>query len=99
MHVVAEQRANVGIDVGIWVPSSRAELLLDRFHDLVAVVDERVVAGPEALHDLKPRIVAVGMNGDEPAPGPERAGQRRDDATRLELDRRTSPIWLRCDDE
>src|SRR5216684_773667 len=99
VHVVAKQRTIVGIDVEIELASGRAELLLDRLHDLVAVVDERIVAWPEALHDLKPRIVAVGMNGDEAAPRPERAGKRRNDPAGLELDRCTSPIGLGCDDK
>src|SRR5262249_16360473 len=87
MHVVAKQRAIVRIDVEIELASGGAEFLLDGFHDLVAVVDERVVAWPQTLDDLKPRIVAVGMNGDEAAPGPERARQRRNHPAGLELDR------------
>ena len=59
MHVVAEQRAVVGIDVEVELAARRAELVLDRLHDLMAVVDEGVVARPDVLDDLEAGVIFV----------------------------------------
>ena len=67
VHVVAEQRAVVGVGVEVEVAAGGPELVLHRLHDLVAVVDERIVARPDLLDDLLAGIVAVRMDGDQPA--------------------------------
>ena len=72
VHVVAEQRAVVGIGVEVEIAAGGSELLLHRLHDLMAIVDERIVARPDLLHDLVAGIVAVRMDGDQPAARSER---------------------------
>ena len=65
----------------------------------MAVVDERIVVRPDLLDDFHAGIVAVRMDGDQPAAGAERARQRRDHALGLEFERGARAIGLRGDDE
>ena len=65
----------------------------------MAVVDERMVVRPDFLDDFHAGIVTVRMDGDEPPAGAERAGERRDHALGLEVERRAGAIGLRGDDE
>ena len=56
-----------------------------------------MIVRPYFLDDLHAGVVAVRMNGDEPAAGAERARQRRDHALGLELQRGAGAIGLRGD--
>src|SRR6202022_4149014 len=58
---------------------------------------ERIFSGPDGLDDLEPRILAVGVNSDQPAAGPPRPPQGRDDAFGAEIHRRFGPIRLGSD--
>ena len=80
VHHVAEQRAVVGIGVEIEIAAGGPKLVLHRFEDLMAVVDERIVVRPHLLDDFHAGIVAVRMDGDQPAAGAERARERPDHA-------------------
>ncbi len=62
-----------------------AELSLHRAQQLMAVGDERILARPDTLDDLQPRIVAVAVHAEQPPARTERARQRRHDAACLEL--------------
>jgi hypothetical protein len=99
VHVVAEQRAGVGIGAEIEPARGRAEFRLHRLEQRMPVMDEGIFAGPDALDDLEPRIAAMRLHAEQPAAGPERPGERRDHPARLELQRRTGAIGLRGDDE
>ena len=69
------------------------------FQDLMAIMDERIVVGPDPPNDFHARIVAVRMDGDEPAAGTERLSERPDHALGLELERSAGAIRLRGDDQ
>src|SRR2546422_1748082 len=58
---------------------------------------ERVLARPDALDDLQPGIVAVGMNAEQPAALAQRAHQRCYYFLRLEFERRAGAVRLRRD--
>ena len=55
--------------------------------------------GQISADDIHAGIVAVRMNGDQPAAGTERACQRRDHALGLEIERSARAIGLRGDDQ
>ena len=97
VHVVAEQRTLVGIGVEIQIAAGIAQLLLHRLEQIMAAVHEGIILGPHLVNDLHARIAPVGMDGDHAAAGAERAGQRRQHALGLELQRRARTIRLRGD--
>src|SRR5208283_5543968 len=97
VHDVAKYRAVFGVGVEVESAAGRTKLVLDRPEDLMTVVDERMIVRPYFLDDLHARVLAVRMNGDEPAAGAERARQRRDHALGLELQRGAGAIGLRGD--
>ena len=99
MHVVTKKGTVVGIGVEIELAPGRAELVLRCFHDLMAVVNEWIVARPHAPDDLHAGIVAMRMDGNQPAAWSQRFGQRRDHALGLELERGARAIGLRRDHE
>ena len=65
----------------------------------MAVVNERMIAGPHLLDDLHARIMAVRMDRDQPAARTERPGERRNHPFGLECQRGPRPIWLRGHDQ
>ena len=87
MHVVAEQRAVVGIGVEVEIAARGSELVLDCLQQLMPVGGEWIVVRPHFMNDFHPGIVAVGMDGDQPAARSERLGERRDHALGLEVER------------
>ena len=58
------------------MPRRRAEFMLDLAQDRVAIGLEGIVAGPDLVDDLDPRILAMRMDADQPAAGPQRSDQR-----------------------
>src|SRR4051812_34445819 len=85
VHVVTEQRSRIGIGVEVQLPRIVPEVRLHFLQKLVTIVDEGVLAGPDALKDLVAGIVAVRMDGEQPASRPEAAGERRQHLVGLEL--------------
>ena len=65
----------------------------------MAVVHERIVLRPDLVDDFHAWVMAVRMDGDEPAARTERARERSDHALGLELQRGAGAIGLRRDDE
>ena len=99
VHVIAEDRARIGGRIEIVVARGRAELVLDLAQDRIAVGLERIVAGPDLIDDLDPRILAMRMDADQPPAGPQRADQRRHHLRGLEFDAGARPIRLRGNDQ
>src|SRR5262249_50635465 len=56
VHLVAEDRAIVGVGIEVEVPAVRAQLVSSGFQELVAIGLEGVLTGPDALHDLQSRV-------------------------------------------
>jgi hypothetical protein len=54
------------------VPRGGAQLVLDLAQDRVTIGLEGIIAGPDLIDDLDAGIVAVGMDADQPAAGPQR---------------------------
>src|SRR5207248_9284764 len=94
VHHVAEQRAVIRIGIEVEFAAAWAQLVLYRFEDLVPIVDEGMVVGPDFLDDFHPRILAVGVNRNEPSARTERPRQRYDYALGLEFERCPRPIRL-----
>src|SRR5690348_14821515 len=99
VHRITEQRASIGIGVEIEIATGAAEFGLGGAQQLMAIGHERILARPDLLNDLKPRIVAVRVDADEAPARREAARQRRHDLGRLELDRRAGAIGLRGNDQ
>src|SRR5579884_458239 len=99
MHDIAEQRPIVRIRIEIEIAAGGPQLMLDGLEDLMAVVNERIVVRPNLLDDLNARVMAVRVDGDQPAAGAERARQRPDYALGLELQRGARAVRLGSDDE
>jgi hypothetical protein len=59
------------------VPRSCAKLVLDLTQDRVTIGLEGIIARPDLVDDLDAGIVAVRMDADQPAAGPQRPHQRR----------------------
>ena len=97
MHVVAEQRAIVGVGIEVEVAASRAELLFDRFENLVPVMNERIVVRPHLVNDFHAGVMAMGVDGDEPAARAQRLGKRGDHALGFEVERGARAVGLRGD--
>ena len=85
VHVIAEHRASVRIGVEVEVAASGAQFDLHRFQEGMAVDLKGVLARPHLLDNLQPRILAGGMDADEPPAGPQRPRQRTNDLLGLEL--------------
>src|SRR5665213_3126829 len=60
---------------------------------------ERIFSGPYRLDDLHAGILAVGVDSDQAAPGPQRPRQGRNDAFGAEIDRGFGPIGLGSDNQ
>ena len=72
MHLIAEQRALIGIRVEVETTRLRPRILLARLENLMAVRLKGILAGPDSLDDIEARITAAGVNAYQPAAG-ERA--------------------------
>src|SRR6266853_2511415 len=66
VHLVAEYRAVVGVGVEVEVAAVWSERGAGRLQECVAIGLERIFSRPDALHDLQPRVPAVGMDRDHP---------------------------------
>src|SRR3974390_1315606 len=60
---------------------------------------ERIFSGPNGLNYLHTGVMAVGMDADQPATGPQGPGQWCNDAPGAKADRRFGPVWLRGGDQ
>src|SRR5579863_10077532 len=60
---------------------------------------ERIFSRPYGLDNLQPRILPVGVDSDQTAPGPQRAPQGGYNALGAEIDAGFRPVWLGGDDE
>src|SRR5205823_12481113 len=78
VHFVAKERAVVRIGIEVEIAAGLAQFVFRGTKNLVAVVDERIIAGPYLLNDLHARIAAMRMNADEPSARPKRLDKRRD---------------------
>src|SRR6266705_6314188 len=85
VHLVAEYRAVVGVGVEVEVAAVCPEGGAGGLQERVAIGLERIFSRPDTLHDLQPRVPAVGMNGDHPPARRKATGERRQDLGRLEL--------------
>jgi hypothetical protein len=90
VHVVAEQRARVGIGAKIQRPAGAAEFSLGGAQQRMPVGGERAFSGPNAVNDVEPGIIAMRLDRDQPAARRESARERRDNAAGLEFDGRPS---------
>ena len=97
VHAIAEDRARIRGGVEIVMPRRRAEFVLDLAQDGVTIRLKGIVAGPDPLDDFHAGIVAVRMDADQPAAGPQRPHQRRHHLRGLELDAGAGAIRLRGD--
>src|SRR5215472_5238944 len=73
VHVVTEDRAVVRVGIEVEIAAGVAELGLGDLQELVPVGPERILAGPDLLHDLEAGTAAIGMDGEQPATGREAA--------------------------
>jgi hypothetical protein len=73
--------------------------MLDLSQDGMAIGGEGILAGPDAVDDFDSGVVAIGMDADQPAARPQRAGQRAQHFRGLEFEAGAGAIGLRGDDE
>jgi hypothetical protein len=73
--------------------------VLDRFEDLMAVVDERMIVRPDFWMISMPGSWPCEWMAMSRPPGPSARAKRRDHALGLELERGARAIGLRGDDE
>ncbi len=99
MHVVAEDGLVVGSRGERVVARVAPELRPQRCKQVVTIDLERVLVGPQALHDLEAGVTAIGLDGEQATAGREVARQRRQHPLRLEGRRHPRPPWLRGDHE
>ena len=72
MHLIAEQRALIGVRVEVETTCLRPEDLFARLKNLMAIRLKGVLAGSDSLDDIEARITTAGVNAYEPAAGAER---------------------------
>src|SRR6266568_1002292 len=99
VHLVAEYRAVVGVGVEVEVAAICSERGAGRLQECVAIGLERIFSRPDALHDLEPRVAAVGMDRDHSPARRKTPRERCQDLGRLELGRGASTVWLRGYDQ
>ena len=99
MHLVAEERASIGVGGEVIVATDATELDLGCAQQLMTIGLERVLARPDLSDDFEPGIIAMGMDDDQPATWRQSPSQRRQYPLCLELDRSAGPVWLRGNNE